>query len=48
MTVMAFLKNPRDEFNAKVDAPLEGTALVRDLEEKRVSFEHVETREVKD
>jgi hypothetical protein len=45
---MTLLKDPKNEFNATVDAPLEGTALVHELEEKRVNIEHVETREIRD
>ncbi|KAK6387627.1 hypothetical protein LTS17_000896 [Exophiala oligosperma] len=41
-----FLIDPKDQFNARIDAPLEGTDFVRDIEEKRAhEGEHVETIE---
>lgn len=41
-----FLIDPKDQFNARIDAPLEGTDFVRDIEEKRANEgEHVETIE---
>lgn len=40
--VAFFLIDPKDQFNARVDAPLEGTDFVRDVEEKRAHGEHVE------
>ncbi|KIW87150.1 uncharacterized protein Z519_12261 [Cladophialophora bantiana CBS 173.52] len=38
-----FVKNPKAEFNSSIDAPLEGTARVRELEKPRVSIRDSDT-----